>query len=127
MAVKITFEGFCDTRAGWKFDAPLFLVKPVMQMHDVGSSTAEADRIVEEYVMSLSLGDTPESDEELDRRMVLRCFRKAKDGSSRYEYWSQSVEIPDDIDWDSVDAFERVTYGALQIGTAAQQDGGTHG
>lgn len=125
--MKITLEGFCDTHAGWEFDAPLFLVKPVIQMHDVGSSTAEADRIVEEYVMSLSFGETPEDDEELDRRKVLRCFRKAKDGSSRYEYWSQSVEIPDDIEWDAVDAFERVIYGPLQIGHPASDGSGREG
>lgn len=113
--MKITCEGYCDTKAGWEFDAPLLMVKPIMQMHHVGS-VHEADRVVDDYIEAISLGEELESDEEISVRVVRKDFKKAKAGSTRFVYWSRDVEIPDDIDWDADDAFERVIYGALQIG-----------
>lgn len=121
--MKIIFEGYCDERAGWDFMAPLLLVKPVMQMHDVGS-IGEAGRVIEDYIVSLSLDEPLESDEELDRRVVRRDFRRALNGSERFLYFRQEVEIPDDIDWESDDAFERITYGELQIGTTTRDGAG---
>lgn len=116
--MKIAFEGFVDQRAGWEFMAPLLLVKPVMQMHDVGS-IGEVDRVIDDYIESFILGNPPASDDELDRRVVLRDLRKAAKGSKRFLYFRKEVDIPDNIDWTSEDPFARVSYGTLQIGIAA--------
>lgn len=113
--MKIVFEGYCDQKAGWEFMAPLLLVKPVIQMHDVGS-IYEADSVIDDYIESVSFDEPPESDKELNRRVVRRDFRKALQGSERFLYFRKDVEIPDDIDWDSDDPFARISYGALQIG-----------
>lgn len=123
--MKIIFAGYGDLRADWDFMMPLMLVEPVMQMHDVGSID-EAWRVIEDYIMDISLGETPTSDPALDRALVRRDFRKARKGSRRFCYFQQEVDIPDDIDWESVDdddPFERITFGELRIGAAGGKDG----
>jgi hypothetical protein len=110
----IEFEGYYDSRAGWDFSAPLLMVKPVIQMHEVGS-ICEADRVVEDAIEAIGLGDELEPDEEINRRAIMRAFRKAKKGHKQFIYWRMDVDIPDDINWDAEDAFERVVYGDLEI------------
>lgn len=124
--MKMTFEGYGDLGAGWDFMMPLVLVEPVMQMHDVGSID-DADGVIEGYIMEISLGETPTSDPALDRALVRRDFRSARKGSRRFCYFRQEVDIPDDIDWESVgeeDPFERIAFGELQIGAAALRAAG---
>lgn len=116
--MKITFEGYVDQKAGWDFMAPLLLVKPVIQMHDVGN-IGEADRVVDDHIEAISLGEEPRTDETIDRSVVLRDFRKAIKGSKRFFYFRKEVTIPDDIDWDSDDPFARIEYGDLQTGAAS--------
>lgn len=116
--MKIVFEGYCDQKAGWEFDAPLLLVAPVIQMHHVGN-VHQAERVIDDYIETLSLGGIPESDGEIDRRVVRRDFQKARQGSKRFLYFRKDVEIPDDIEWGSDDPFVRIAYGTLQVGVIA--------
>lgn len=110
MKKTLTFEGFLVNDSGWEFEAPLYLIKPIIQMRAVGN-IGEAEHIVEDYMINLSLGDENKSDvgHYATKKWVLESFEKAKKKKGQFTYWKKVIEYnetelkSDEFDYDIVD------------------------
>jgi hypothetical protein len=100
----IVFEGFADTGAGWDFDMPVYMIRPVKR-EGIGGSMYYAEDMVEDCLGDLACGDEPES-EDGEWGSVMRQFRTARAGSERFVYWRCEATVPgpdaDDEEWDAV-------------------------
>lgn len=107
MIHTIVFEGFVDYEAGWEFDMPVMMVKPVIMAGDGGNS-GHIDDIVEIYCIDLSMGRVWKDEKPSKSGFIWPYrtatfhshFRKAKAGKARrgIEYWSRTVQLRFDGD-----------------------------
>ena len=96
---KIIFEGFCDSEAGWEFDAPLHIVKPFHLYRIISSLGSEAGLYEVERIFEYIPPEGIKEDTDkhtwwpYHEQYVKRTFRLARRGKARRGIHYFKVEV----------------------------------
>lgn len=81
----IKFEGFADFNSGAEFGLPIVMVSPKRILTEDHGSLSCAEYMIEDYILSLELNETPKNDPYLKKSLVEADFARAKKGSKRFK------------------------------------------
>lgn len=88
--VNRIIEGYEDTTGvPDDFGSTIIMAKPII---NIGENSAES--MIEDYCIDVSLGDEPETDEDVERKPLMDSFYKVRKKNTRNRrYWKVVVDI----------------------------------